>query len=53
MMLFWCFTSLSTLFKSYRDDGRDIMKNSKEGFVPYIHDLDSTSSMIGTRDLVI
>ena len=24
----WCFTSLSTLFKSYQDDGRAIMKGS-------------------------
>ena len=24
----WCFTSLSTLFKSYGDDGRMIMKGS-------------------------
>ena len=24
----WCFTSHSTLFKSYQDDGRGIMKDS-------------------------
>ena len=28
MMMIWCFTSLSTLFKSYQDDGRVIMKGS-------------------------
>ena len=26
MMMIWCFTPLSTLFTSYRDDGRMIMK---------------------------
>ena len=30
-MTVWCFTSLSTLFKSYRDDGRVIMKGSVQG----------------------
>ena len=28
MIMIWCFTSLSTLFKSYRDAGRMIMKSS-------------------------
>ena len=28
MIMIWCFTSLSTLFKSYQDEGRLIMKGS-------------------------
>ena len=28
LMMIWCFTSLLTLFKSYQDDGRMIMKGS-------------------------
>ena len=33
-MKIWCFTSLSTLFKSYQDNGRVIMKGSEQrGFL--------------------
>ena len=28
MIMIWCFTSFSTLYKSYRDDGRVIIKGS-------------------------
>ena len=28
IMMLWCFTSLSTLFKAYRHDGNVIMKGS-------------------------
>ena len=30
MMMVWCFVPLSTLFKSYQDDGRVIMKGSEQ-----------------------
>ena len=31
IMMVWCFTSLSTLFKPYSNDGKVIMKGSVQG----------------------
>ena len=40
MMMVWCFTSLSILFKSNHGDGRVIMKGSVND-APYSHELNS------------
>ena len=38
--MFWSFTSLSMLFKSCRDNGRVIMKDSQHNEMPYSHEQD-------------
>ena len=34
--MYWCFTPLSTLFKSYREDGRLMMKCSVQCFFGFV-----------------
>ena len=51
MMVIWCFTSLSTLFKSYQDNGRVNERLCARKHCG--HELNSTSRGIQTWDLVI
>ena len=50
MMMIWCFTSLLTLFKSYWDKERMIMKDSEQE-VLYSRKLNSATIGIRTWDL--
>ena len=45
-MMVWYFTSLSTLFKSYQDNERVIIKKALCNEMPNSHELNSVSSVI-------
>ena len=53
-MMTWCFTSLSTLFKSYRDDRRVIMKgpvqsNAIQSWAEFCHQGDSNPRLSNSK----
>ena len=52
-MMSWHFTSLSRLFKSHQDDGKNYNKRLCAKKASYSHELNSASSGIQTRDLLI